>query len=111
MTPEELQQNYFNVCYYYACGGNPNLNIPYNFSTSYNSEEGNFIESWNFLSPSQPTDSDLLLISFDDFTTFNNQIIKNQKIQRIMEQDDYPLLDYIYTNAGLNLITIMNQIL
>jgi hypothetical protein len=109
MTPQELLDNFYNVCYYYACSGDALLNLPHDYTVS-DEGSGPYISSWSYSSPAEPTEAQLLAIGYTSFQQFMLELAKQDKIRRIQAQDTYPLWVDIYNRSGLNVVTIMNQI-
>lgn len=110
MLPEQLDANFYNVCYYYACSGNATLDLPYEFAIG-DEGEGLIITWWGYTDPKIPSYAQLLEIQYEIFLEFEDALAKQQKIKRIMLQDDYPLLGFMCYKLGYNIEALLEEIL
>jgi hypothetical protein len=110
MLPEQLDANFYNVCYYYACSGDAKLDLPYEFAIG-DEGEGLVITWWGYQSPKIPSYAQLLEIQYEVFLEFQDELEKQQKIKRIMLQDDYPILDWLCFKFGYEIVDVMNEVL
>lgn len=113
MTPTELQEYFYDACYYYMTDGDTAVIID-NFSekcTLENDGNGIFIASWNYPEKQQPTNNDLEIPTLQQLQTYcigrNKTIMIEQQVKpNIM----YKLIKYLYDQLEIDIDQAMNTV-